>query len=147
MELEVRFKAALGESTLSDLYVDGRWSAFVLEDRIRDRKIKHRTAIPAGRYRIVRRYVGRFATNYKRRWRHKSALELLDVPNFKYILIHVGNTIAETSGCLLVGTSRFERDGNYGVGGSVTAYRRLYSAITAVIDSEEVWVTISRDDV
>ena len=33
-------------------------------------------------------------------------LHVLDVPNFKYILIHCGNTDEDTAGCLLLGDTQ-----------------------------------------
>ena len=40
------------ESTLSHLYIDGIFQCFLLEDKIRDKKIMHKTAIPEGIFKL-----------------------------------------------------------------------------------------------
>lgn len=51
---------------------------------------------------------------YKCRWRDSPkfgrSIELLNVPNRKYILIHIGNKPSDTQGCILVGEERFPND-------------------------------------
>ena len=58
-------------------------------------------------------------------------LEVCDVPNFKYILIHCGNDDSHSSGCLLVGDSQENnviiKDG--WIGKSSNAYKRIYPDI------------------
>lgn len=54
--------------------------------------------IPAGTYELVRRMSPSFG---RRMW------YLTDVPNRKCVMIHYGNTLDDTNGCILVG----ERDG------------------------------------
>lgn len=66
-----------------------------LEPKIRDKKIKGSTAIPAGTYKIKYQYSSKFATTMP---------FLQDVPNFSGIMFHVGNTLKDTEGCILVGT-------------------------------------------
>lgn len=60
-------------------------------------KIKGRTAIPRGIYRLTLAYSPRFMRITPR---------LLDVPGFTGVLIHSGNTHADTSGCILIGETR-----------------------------------------
>src|SRR5574343_864662 len=74
-----------------------RFICYILEDRIRDKKVYGSTAIPAGRYEIVMMYSPRFGRELPR---------LLKVPNFDGILIHPGNDQHDTEGCLLPGSSR-----------------------------------------
>lgn len=101
--------------TIGRLYVDGRYFCDILEDKVRDlnenghfdngeTKIKGQTAIPYGQYEIDMRTVSpKFRT---RSWASKYSgivPRLLDVPSFDGVLIHPGNTAADTEGCLLPG--------------------------------------------
>lgn len=69
---------------------------YTLEDAVRYEKIPKITAIPLGLYRVVLRWSNRC---------QRVVPALLDVPNFTLILIHSGNTEADTEGCVLVGFS------------------------------------------
>ena len=109
MKLEVlRYKSAddftLG--ALFELKEDGsrEFMCYTLEDEHRDEKVMSETRIPAGEYEIKLRTVGGFNDKYSRRFKdiHKGMLWLQDVPNFKWVLIHCGNTDEHTAGCLLV---------------------------------------------
>ena len=55
-------------------------------------------------------------------------LQVMDVPGFEFILIHVGNTDEDTAGCLLVGCNA-NTSKNLSVGSSVKAYKRFYSKV------------------
>ena len=71
-------------------------------------------------------------------------LELQDVPDFQYILIHTGNTDEHTSGCILVSDNQennlLVKDG-FG-GKSTQAYKRIYPRIAEAIDcGEKVTIT------
>jgi len=84
------------KSTIGKLSIDGVEECYTLEDPVRDKKIKHETAIPAGIYEIIITWSPRF----------KVFLPLLlDVEGFSGIRIHPGNYPRDTSGCILVGTS------------------------------------------
>lgn len=114
---------------------------YTLEDEHRTEKVKGETRIPAGTYKITLRTVGGFHTRYAAKYgdMHKGMLWVRDVPNFEYILIHTGNTDEHTAGCLLVGSTS---DTKGFIGGSVTAYKKIYPAIAkALEDGEEVTIT------
>lgn len=141
MQLSVRPILSTEESTISALFVDDVDSGmFILEDPVREEpgvpvsewKIKGRTAIPAGNYRVTITQSARF----------NRPLPLLnDVPGFAGIRIHSGNTSADTEGCLLPGLS-------YGadrVNHSRDAFNVIFSLIqTALNAGEEVWCEIIR---
>ena len=65
-------------------------------------KIYGKTAIPYGRYRIAMTQSPKFSPRYGDR----NVPLLLDVPHFSGILIHSGNTPADTEGCILVGENK-----------------------------------------
>lgn len=118
------------EATLSTILLDGKFVCFGLEDEFREVKVSGETRIPAGTYNIGIRDVGGFHSRYSSRFKdiHKGMLEVLNVPNFKYILIHVGNTEKNTDGCLLVGKNA-TTVGTPTTPASGPAYRELYSLV------------------
>ena len=95
------------QSTLSYLFVDGKFVCYALEDAIRDVKIKGETAIPTGRYSLILNTYGGMNARYKRLFQdfHKGMIEIKEIPNYSYVYMHIGNNIGDTSGCILVGTS------------------------------------------
>ena len=90
-----KFKGA--DYTIGQLFIDGEYFCDTLEDVVRDSKIKHETAIPAGTYKIELTFSAKFK---------KILPILLNVPNFEGIRIHAGNTKSDTSGCILVGENK-----------------------------------------
>lgn len=134
------------ESTLGLLFVNDVFYCYTLEDTHNDIKIKGETRIPKGTYEIKYRTVGGFHGRYLKRFSgiHKGMLELQNVPNFKYILIHCGNTIKDTDGCILVGDVLNNNTINNGfLGNSANAYKRLYKVVSRALDKgEEVLIHI-----
>lgn len=117
--------------TLSSIYFNGELVCHGLEDQQQNFKVMGETRIPAGKYKIGIRDVGGFHTQYSKRFKfHKGMLQILDVPEFEYILIHVGNDDDDTAGCLLVGAgSVVANDGTITISNSVVAYTRLYNKV------------------
>lgn len=118
---------------------------YTLEDEFREKKIKHETRIPKGVYKIALRKVGGFHQRYSKRFKdiHKGMLELIDVPDFKYILIHCGNNDEHTSGCILVGKTQEYGKKNGWVGKSTQAYFDIYPMIAqALEDGEDVTIEV-----
>jgi hypothetical protein len=151
MEINVKFVAATKNSTLSLMTIqDNLFQCFVVEDPIRTKKIKHITCIPAGRYRIVRRVASRFLDGekgYKNRFGHIFVPEIVGVPGFSDILIHIGNTEGDTSGCLLPNYQVNFFAGTVLGSRSTDAYKDLYLLMHAAFErGEEVWITIDRGE-
>ena len=137
------------DATNGLLFIDNVFECYTLEDEVRDAKVHSETAIPLGTYEIKFRNIGGFDTKYKARYGttfHKGMLELQDVPNFKYILIHTGNTDEHTAGCLLLGETQQDLDkGKDGfVGGSGDAYKKMYPKVRdALLNGEKVTIEYS----
>jgi hypothetical protein len=114
---------------------------YTLEDEHRVLKVRGETRIPAGIYEIKYRKEGGFNKKYAKRFPgiHKGMLEVCDIPNFKYVLIHCGNTDEHTAGCLLVGDSQENnviiKDGF--IGKSSNAYKRIYPPIAKALEKGE----------
>lgn len=107
INLEVKRIKKESDYTIGQLFINGEYFCDTLEDEIRQVKVMHETAIPAGTYKVT----------LERSPRFKRILPLLhNVPGFTGILIHSGNTDKHTSGCILVGKST----GNTLVNSSVT---------------------------
>lgn len=94
--------------TIGKLYINDVYFCDTLEDKVVDVdksgkidngevKIYGQTAIPYGKYKVVLSYSPRFGRIMPR---------ILDVPGFNGILIHIGNTIKDTDGCILVGRNK-----------------------------------------
>ena len=126
MELRVIRYCSREDWTLGMLMEDRTFLCYTLEDEHREEKVMHETRIPAGRYRITLRTEGGHHARYIKKYpdMHKGMLWVRDVPNFKWILIHTGNTDEHTSGCLLTGLTSDSSKGF--VGRSGDAYKAIY---------------------
>lgn len=135
MELTLN-RIFLGSSaTIGELYVDREHIADTLEDRVRPEgeKVYGKTAIPEGTYEMVLSYSPRFK---------KILPEILNVPNFTGIRIHCGNSSADSSGCILVGTWDGEKED--WVSDSKVAFNKLMSLLQKAADNKEkITITIN----
>lgn len=155
MKLELLRFSSQQESTLGILsdVTEGlrQFLCFTLEDEWRAHKVHGETRIPQGTYNITLRKVGGFHRKYSQRFPefHQGMLWLRNVPNFEYILVHIGNNDDNTEGCILVGdqaTQNVNRDGF--IGDSTSAYRRIYPPIAeAILTGEPVTIKIIDYDV
>lgn len=87
----------------------------------KDIKLKGKTAIPEGKYRIEFRKSRRFG---------KLMPFLLDVPEFDGVMIHAGNYPNDTQGCILVG----KNDVKGMVTHSLVHFKKLYALM---VDANE----------
>ena len=107
MKLTLQRRASKGGATIGKLFIDGVYACCTLEDEIRQVKgqpveswkVHGKTAIPAGDYLVTLEDSGRFGPD---------TLTINNVPGFKYIRMHAGNTSADTEGCPLLGMQATE---------------------------------------
>lgn len=138
MKINVKRYSASNESTLGLLYIDGKFACYTLEDEYRNVKLKGETRIKEGEYEIKFRKEGGHHAEYGKKFPqiHKGMLELQNVPEFQYILIHIGNTDKDTDGCILVGDAV---NNNKLVKGNITqstiAYQRIYTPIAKALEA------------
>ena len=146
MKLDVVRTQFGADATNGMLFIDGVFECYTLEDEVRDVKVMHETAIPLGEYEIKYRTVGGWFSREKARYDKKfgagwfkGMLELQDVPNFTYVLIHSGNTDESTSACLLLGNTQQDLDmGKDGfIGSSRLAYESFYPKVRDALDAGE----------
>ena len=127
------------ESTLDIIMINNVFECYGLEDEKRTRKVFGETRIPDGKYKIGLRTVGGTHARYSKKFGfHKGMLHILDVPNFEYILIHIGNTDDDTAGCLLLGNTVNNNKIEDGfLGGSTNAYIKFYKKVLSAIEKGE----------
>ena len=137
------------KSTVGELVTeDGQSICVTLEDAHHDVKIPGGTRIPKGMFPVKLRTEGGFHARYLKRFGadfHKGMLWIRDVPGFEYILVHCGNTIADTDGCVLTGSEIVEPDGDepFEIIGSEKAYRKFYPPVRdALLRKEPVWIQV-----
>lgn len=121
-------------STIGSLTVNGVLQCYTIEDTDRRLelggiKIPKQTAIPRGTYKVILSYSPRFK---------KYLPLLLNVPCFKGIRIHPGNTSDDTEGCLLPVSTLTKEGGLY----SKIAFDDLLRKIKAVEKTEDITITI-----
>lgn len=130
MKLKLVRKIGNAGFTEGRLYVDGEFECFTVEDADRrlesgGTKVQNRTAIPKGVYEVILSMSIRFK---------KIMPEVLNVPGFKGVRIHSGNSSKDTEGCIIVGTLNDSMDDDF-VGASRVAMERLYPKIRSAVNS------------
>ena len=145
MELTLVRKYFCEEYTIGKLYVDGKYICDTIEDKVRnldvEEKVYGQTAIPYGTYRIAMDVVSpRFASHKQYRHIGGKLPRLLDVPHFDGILIHIGTTAEDSSGCILVGQNLAKGK----VLNSTITFNNLYATLLrAKAKGEEIKITIT----
>lgn len=132
------------------LYVDGIYICDTIEDidrgltqsmplsQIQAIKVKNRTAIPRGKYRVLMNRVSpKFSAKaYYWQFCRGKVPYLVNVPGFEGILIHRGTNQNSTSGCIIVGLNT--------VVGRVTSsqacFEKLYKKLLTATDP--IWIEI-----
>lgn len=109
-----------------------KFLCFTLEDEYRTVKIPKETCIPDGLYNIILRNYGGHHNRYSTKFPsiHQGMLQLENVEGFTNILIHIGNTVKDTEGCILVGDGLIQNGvPKATLTSSTQAYKRVYKKI------------------
>lgn len=140
MELLVERTTKTANSTIGEFSIDGNFFSYCLEpfdhgltsdmtlDQIKAIKVQNKTAIPLGRYEV---------TKYFSPKRNKDVPLLNEVPGFGFIEIHVGNSAADTDGCLLLGSIK----SNDFIGNSTDTIQKFYDLFFDTLLKEKVYIT------
>lgn len=145
LTLKRRYKGT--DYTIGSLYVDGVYFCDTLEDTdrgltsamllgtIQRLKKPGKTAIPTGTYTVEMKTVSpRFKS---RKWAKPNGgrvPRLVNVKGFDGVLIHPGNTAADTEGCILVGYNKQK--------GKVLESVETYLALFELLDKATDTITI-----
>lgn len=153
MEVKLKRIARKPTYTIGRVFVNGARFCDSVEDRDRGLqqsmtpaeivsiKVPGETAIPAGRYRIdMDTYSSRYGgVQFYKDLCGGCLPRLVNVPGYAGVLIHAGNTAADSAGCIIVGE-------NKAVGmvlNSRVTLTKLYNAMKAAhAAGEEIWITI-----
>lgn len=151
MELELKRTTFSKYSTIGELYVDGKFFCYTLEDEdlglyqqmgeeaISKKKVFGKTCIPYGRYEVVMNIKSnRFSQSKQYAFCNGYLPRLVDVPCWDGVLIHIGNWAKDTEGCILVGSVK----SNDAVLNSNMTFHKLYSVLKQTNDS--IYITIGK---
>lgn len=122
----------------------------ILEDEFRDEKVMKETRIPAGLYPVE---FNKAETPLTLKYRAKFPsfftfhLEIKNIPNFKGVYMHIGNSDDDTEGCPLMGdTANNNNIAPGAIGGSTQAFIRNYKDISDALNKgEKVFIEV-RDE-
>lgn len=147
MKIHLKIFKETEHSTLSEVYVDGAFFCYALEDGYNHPKIWGETRVPHGVYPIEKRKAGKFYNKYNHKWNHKFVPHLTHVTNYNYVLIHVGNRVVNTAGCILVGTTYGKEGADFVIWRSTEKYKKLYKMIDMAFDEgDDVDIIIDRSN-
>lgn len=106
------------------VFINGEFVCFSIEDAYRTTKIKGETCIPDGTYPLSTRNSPHFSSTY-----NHDMIWVQNVPGFEFILIHWGNTISDTEGCLIIGDKIGIVNQKDAVLNSKATYLKFYSRV------------------
>jgi len=156
MILQLKRIYTCNDYTIGHLYIDGSYICDTIEDKDRmldskmslteilNIKVAHQTAIPTGRYNILMNVI---SPKYIQRPYYQTVCKgkvprLDNVKGFSGVLIHVGNTADDSSGCILVGYNKVKGKVLY----SKSAFELLYNKLlVANKKNEKIILDISRN--
>lgn len=98
------------------------------------------SCIPEGTYKMRKRYsplVSRLTKG-----RYELAWEIVDVPDRDYILVHQGNYVKDSEGCVLVGMSK----GFQGDEPTVWSSRKAFEGFMDKMAERDVWEIVVKEE-
>lgn len=152
MEIKVKRRFKGTDYTIGSLYINSIYECDTLEDTdrgltndmplsvIQTKKVYGKTAIPTGRYGIDMNIVSpKFKDRSWAKFCNGKLPRLRDVRGFEGVLIHVGNTADNSSGCVLVGQNKLKGQ----VINSTETFVKLYNKMDAAHKrGEQINITI-----
>ena len=114
---------------------------FVIEDEYREIKVSGETRIPIGVYKLkIREYMTPLTKKYRAKYSwFKYHIELQDVPNFKYVYLHIGNSTDDTDACQIIGRDASIQNGNFVNKYSTDMFKAFYESVyPALVSGVEV---------
>ena len=133
------------------LYVDGMYVCDTIEDvdlgldqswsleKIKQKKVKSKTAIPTGTYEVTLNIVSpKFSKiAYYKQFCNGRVPRLLRVPGFDGILMHIGKDERSSAGCLIVGYNT--------IVGKVTKSQQAFEKLYALLkNADNITIEITR---
>jgi hypothetical protein len=142
MELKLEITHKAKGYRAGKLFVNGKFFGYTIEDE--DRGLKQSmtkkeiaaikkygiTAIPTGRYEVAFTYSNRFK---------RFMMQLLNVPGYEGIRIHVANTAKDVEGCIGVA---YEDSSDGFAGNSRKAMKDLEAFLRPISKTEKIFITI-----
>lgn len=108
------------------------FQGYTLEDQFQVAKVPKETRIPVGRYVVdVQKEVTPKTQAYRNRYPwFKNHLEIKNVPGFKGVYIHIGNTDEDTEACVLLGDNADNNViGPGSISNSTACFKRFYQSV------------------
>lgn len=134
MELTLKYLTDDGESTLGDLFINGKrtYSTLVPSDK----------KTPPGRYKVELRMEGGKFPHYLKKYGTKGMIWIRKVLGKTFIYIHIGNRAKNSKGCQLMGMTACRNPKEQYLYDSTTAYKEFHKLIVKTLAVEEVFITV-----
>jgi hypothetical protein len=129
MDIQVIRKVFTDKSTIGDMYVDGNFECYTLEDATTPRSSGSR-GIPAGSYEVV--------VSFSERFQRPLPL-VINVPNFNSVRIHAETAGRDGNGCILVGKTK----GRDLVEASKAVFEVLFDKIQNALNQSKIFIHIT----
>lgn len=138
------------ESTLGLWFMDGKFDGYTLEDEARTVKVSGETRIPAGVYELrLREVMSQMTEKYRAKYPWFTwHIEIMAVPGFQYVYVHIGNIDDDTDACILRGDTTNNNNVSTGfIGQSVPSFERWYKRMQPHLASGgQAYLTIRDED-